>query len=79
MARSRITFWDRPFVQTHARSPRGRGSWAFVPMAYHGSDIEVDQTILSPSMTYTEAKKWARQRFASIATEVGDLVLVVLA
>jgi hypothetical protein len=29
-------------------------------------------------MTYTEAKKWARQHFASIASEVGDLVLVVL-
>ena len=79
MARSRITFWDRPFVQTHARSPRGRGSWAFVPSPYHGSGIELDHTVFSPSMTYTEARKWARQRFASIAAEVGDLVLVVLA
>ena len=79
MASSRITFSDRPFVEAYARSPRGRGSWAFVPMAYHGSGIEVDHTVLSPSMTYTEAKKWARQQFASIAREVGGLVLVVLA
>jgi len=78
MARSRITFWDAPFIRTHHRSPRGRGSWAFVPTIYHGSPIELEHTVLSPSMTYTEARKWARQHFASIASEVGGLVLVVL-
>jgi hypothetical protein len=58
MSRHPIT--TRPYVSSHQKAPRGRGSWAFQPAeAYHPGGAEIaDLTIFSPSMTYTEAKRW---------------------
>lgn len=50
-----IKFDTRPFEREHARSPRGRGSWAFQA---EGSD----EVAFSPSMTYAEARRWMTAR-----------------
>lgn len=50
----RVYFDTTPYRASHLREPRGRGSWAFEFEGYRDRDI-----LWSPSMTYTEAKKWA--------------------
>lgn len=45
-------FNTSPYFNSHMKQPRGRGCWAFRMF----KDGEV---IISPSMTYAEAKKWA--------------------
>jgi len=44
----------------HGAEPRGRGSWAF--SFKREPDVQRDEVLWSPSMTYGEAKKWARQQ-----------------
>lgn len=52
---SRPFFDTTEYQRSHGKAPRGTGSWAF----------KVDQDhfyVFSPSMTFTEAKRWvARQ------------------
>ncbi len=52
-----ITFNDGPFITSHGRSPKGRGSWAFADCP----DPDMNEVIFTPSMTYTEAKTWMRK------------------
>jgi hypothetical protein len=48
-------FDTREYEASHGQKPRGRGSWAF--------QVEDDiLPVFSPSMTYTEAKRWVRQQ-----------------
>lgn len=50
-----------PFVRSHMKDPRGRGSWAF-SLEANPRDV-VKNVVFSPSMTWGEAKVWARQWF----------------
>jgi hypothetical protein len=57
-----VEFNTREYFKSHAREPRGRGMWAF-SLSTHG-----DGTIeWSPSMTYGEARRWARSHFKALA------------
>lgn len=47
------TFHTAEYELSHGRKPRGRGSWAFY---VDGDELPV----FSPSMTYTDAKRWVR-------------------
>lgn len=47
------------WIMSHSNTPRGRGSWAFAT----SRRADIDDVKLSPSMTYSEAKKWAKQKF----------------
>jgi hypothetical protein len=53
-------FNTSPFERSHGRSPRGRGSWAFCSNWVLNREDYLDHTVFSPSMTYGEAKKWAK-------------------
>lgn len=59
----------REYENSHGHGPRGRGSWAFQV----GSDVT--DVLWSPSMTYTEAKKWAREQAKKYC---GPVILYVL-
>lgn len=52
------TFDTTPFVRSHNKQPKGLGSWAFAPEA----DSDVNDMYFSPSLTYTEAKKWFKKQ-----------------
>ena len=52
----KFVFDTSEFCLSHGREPRGRGSWAFA----FGRQARVEEVIFSPSMTYTEAKRWFR-------------------
>lgn len=55
-----IYFIDTEYKFSHGHPPRGRGSWAF---SVERNPDSTDPAILwSPSMTFTEAKQWARQQ-----------------
>ncbi|MGO8684027.1 MAG: hypothetical protein ACLQUT_05540 [Thermoleophilia bacterium] len=60
---TKICFNTREFEIDHARSPKGRGSWAF---ATDPNSSDYDAMCWTPGMTYTEAKRyattWARER-----------------
>jgi hypothetical protein len=66
---ARITFDTTPYELTHGRSPRGRGCWAFAPFHLRNDS---SAAILSPSMTLTEAKRWAKAHIAK-AQEAGTI------
>ncbi|MBR9837042.1 MAG: hypothetical protein GYB50_04010 [Rhodobacteraceae bacterium] len=51
-----IEFDTSAYVSSHGRQPKGRGSWAFAT----DPDADSSEAIFSPSMTYTDAKVWAR-------------------
>jgi hypothetical protein len=48
-----VRFDTRKWVASHGCSPKGRGSWAF------NLDEMPAKIFFSPSMTLTDAKKWA--------------------
>lgn len=60
---SRIAFETTPYELSHGRSPRGRGCWGFCPFHLR-NDASPDDVLLSPSMTFSEAKKWAAAQVA---------------
>jgi len=57
-----IEFNTYTFQASHGKAPRGRGSWAF-SLDRAGRD----HLIFSPSMTYGEAKRWAREEYKRLA------------
>ena len=59
-ATTRVTFETSPFMRSHFHSPRGRGSWAFSTES--NPDVLGPTMLWSPSMTFGEAKSWARQQ-----------------
>lgn len=58
-------FITKKYFQVHGKQPKGRGAWAFafnIP-----NDPQLRQTIfVTPSLTLTEAKKYARQQYPNI-------------
>jgi hypothetical protein len=69
-----IEFNTIEFVKSHGCAPRGRGSWAF--SSERNGPIE--NVLFSPSMTYAEAKKWARAEIEQrVAGEVDYLTVYV--
>lgn len=61
---SSIEFDTFTYELSHGKSPRGRGSWAFCPFHLRNAEDYMTRTLWSPSMTFTEAKKWAKAQIA---------------
>lgn len=58
----KITIVTHEYELSHMKSPRGRGSWGFCPVRHARAPDYLDHTRFSPSMTYQEAKRWAKQQ-----------------
>ncbi len=52
----KVSFDTAPYVRSHMKPPRGRGSWAFC--------FGESEAWFTPSVTYGEAKKLARAEAA---------------
>lgn len=60
----RVEFNTAPFVASHGKEPRGRGSWAFGTVR-NPNVANQDICWFSPGgMTFGEAKKWAKREVA---------------
>jgi hypothetical protein len=59
---SAIEFVTDLFEISHGKKPKGRGSWAFCPWEHARANDYLDHTVFSPSMTYGDAKKWAKSQ-----------------
>lgn len=71
--RTAITFDTSDYYNSHLREPRGRGSWAFMLESdFRSGENYFENIKWSPSMTYGEAKKWARKIFPA-----GSYVMVL--
>jgi len=76
MARTSIDVSDRDYLLSHMQAPRGRGSWAF-----RIADCSLP-FIWTPSMTYSDAKVWAKAKVRSmqadgtIPADVSDITLI---
>ena len=57
-----MKFSTDPYEMEHGRSPRGRGSWAFCPFHKRNAGDYLDFTLFSSSMTFAEAKRWAKAK-----------------
>lgn len=77
--RTIIDIDDSPFVRSHMRAPRGRGSWAF-SLQPSPSDV-VKDVQFTPSMTYADAKVWIKawlrqqQAAGAIPADLRDVTL----
>jgi hypothetical protein len=70
-----VKFDTRDYRLSHLQEPRGRGSWAFaLDMDKVERGVYDDDTLWSPSMTYTEARKWARQEITRRLLAAGRLL-----
>lgn len=67
----KIEFITSEFIASRGGVPRGRGSWAF-SLTRNGDDIW-----LSPSCTYTEARKLAHAHYAGLLTDTFSSVVEV--
>jgi hypothetical protein len=65
-----VTIETTPYEISHGRSPRGRGCWAFCPFHLRNATNRHEHTAISPLMTFTAAKRWARQQPALAAVGV---------
>lgn len=54
----KVEFDTSPFYRSHRKEPKGYGSWAFGP----DYNADVSECLFSPSMTYTQAKKWVKEQ-----------------
>jgi len=66
MTSARIHFNDTEYRFSHGAAPRGRGSWAF---SVNRDPINNEIFWTPGSMTYTQAKKMARDHYI---TKIGD-------
>lgn len=60
-------FQTREFENAHGKSPRGRGSWAFVPAGYIWPREIPEDGIGWAYGTYTEAKREIARRHPEVA------------
>jgi hypothetical protein len=66
-------FYTREFEMSHGRSPKGRGSWGFIPVYMH-QGVEISPEIkentavfVIGSMTLTESKKAIKAMYPEVA------------
>lgn len=77
----KIAFSTTEYERSHCRQPRGRGSWAFqiTEINTHRGEGELH---LSPAMSLTEAKRWAKARIAqearSITNDAASVIVSIL-
>jgi hypothetical protein len=64
-----ISFDSAPFVRSHMKQPKGRGSWAF--------SIEGGEPLFAPVMTLNEAKLWVTEQVRRLAPAGFKGVVVV--
>jgi len=72
-----VLFNTNEFERSHNKSPRGRGSWAFVDYVYAKRNDYLDFVFWSNGTTYQEAKKAAREHFASLGDKFSGEVVVL--
>ncbi len=53
------------YKASEGHTPRGRGSWAFCPRAKYNTNNYLDYVLFSPSLTYSDAKKWLKKQGVS--------------
>lgn len=61
-----IEFITTPFVASHGKQPKGKGSWAFS----EERNPEIGEVFFTKSMLYSEAKKSAKQHFNGKANTI---------
>ena len=52
-----MEFNTSQYKRSHGKTPRGRGSWAF----FFDRSMRIEDVYFTPSCTYAEAKKFARE------------------
>jgi hypothetical protein len=62
---TRVEFNTDEYVFSHGHSPKGYGSWAFVPYGLHHRGNYLDYVKWFNAMTYGDAKRAAAKAFAA--------------
>lgn len=71
----KLHFDNTPFVASHGRQPKGRGSWGFCNRP--NPDMSKDHVWFSPAMTLVEARKWFKETLKNIGVE-GEHTVYIL-
>jgi hypothetical protein len=74
--KTHVEFYTTEYQINHGAEPRGRGSWCFSEKRH--PDVCAKTGVLwSPSMTFGEAKKWAREQIRAMNLSTSIVVLWV--
>ena len=55
------------YEKTYDKKPRGKQTWAFIPGDGAGHPYSASEIAYALSMTFTQAKKWAKEHFSGYA------------
>jgi len=72
--KTKAIFRDNDYFKSHGKTPKGWGSWAFDLSVEYGDGEwgERPEPMFSPSMTYTDAKKWAKAEVSKFLVELAN-------
>lgn len=71
-----FTFDTTSYIGAHGKDPKGFGRWGFSIGTSKVEDYNVDTVVFTPAMSYTDAKKFAKQTFKDRGMSNGTIYVL---
>lgn len=67
-----------PYIMSHGKAPRGKGTWGFVPVGrWNRNDPNwIEHVWFAPFGSFTDAKRAAREHFSKVSTATVNHLVV---
>lgn len=71
-----FTFDTTSYIGAHGKDPKGFGRWGFSIGTSKVEDYDADTVVFTPAMSYTDAKKFAKQTFKDRGMSNGTIYVL---
>lgn len=71
-----FTFDTTSYIGVHGKDPKGFGCWGFSIGTSKVEDYDADTVVFTPAMSYTDAKKFAKQTFKDRGMSNGTIYVL---
>lgn len=71
-----FTFDTTSYIGAHGKDPKGFGRWGFSIGTSKVEDYDADTVVFTPTMSYTDAKKFAKQTFKDRGMSNGTIYVL---
>lgn len=71
-----FTFDTTSYIGAHGKDPKGFGRWGFSIGTSKVEDYDTDTVVFTPAMSYTDAKKFAKQTFKDRGMSNGTIYVL---
>lgn len=71
-----FTFDTTSYIGVHGKDPKGFGRWGFSIGTSKVEDYDADTVVFTPAMSYTDAKKFAKQTFKDRGMSNGTIYVL---